>query len=195
MGQHAHVLCACDHVQLTSSEAIVSSPDPTPKWRKGSGAHRALSGTCWHGISKFCCTNQINAMWLARDYHVTPRYSRLLLHVRAIDVLPCRDDALSWQSHDMLHPVRPKSAQCVPDPFLLLGMGSGDETTEVSDSMTLCINRTLCVTRYTWNVHINACAVGTVTIVTDAVLACWRAFNHRWCWRQWLLFNSKGTYG
>ena len=26
-------------------------------------------------------------MWLAYDYHVTPRYSQLLLHIRAVDAL------------------------------------------------------------------------------------------------------------
>ena len=56
--------------------------------------------------------NQIHAMWLTCDYHVTPRYSQLLLRERAVN---CQNDALIWQSHDML--CAPKSAQCVPDPF------------------------------------------------------------------------------
>jgi hypothetical protein len=30
-------------------------------------------------------------MWLTRDYHVTPRYSQLLLRVRAVDALPCQN--------------------------------------------------------------------------------------------------------
>ena len=41
-------------------------------------------------------------------------YTQLLLHVRVIDVLPCPNNALSCQSHDMLHPVH---VQCIPDPF------------------------------------------------------------------------------
>ena len=96
---------------------VVLSPDPTPKRRKGSGTHQALSWACWCGISEFC-----RAMWLTCDYHVIPGYSQLLLHVRAVDALLCQYDALSWQSHDELRPVRPKNAQCVPDPFLLLGV-------------------------------------------------------------------------
>ena len=43
-------------------------------------------------MSEFCRTNQIHAMWLACDYRMTPRASRLLLYVRAAD-------ALSWRSH------------------------------------------------------------------------------------------------
>ena len=102
-------------------------PGPHPQ---KCGTHRALSGACWRDISEFCRTNQIHAMWLACDHHVIPRDSQLLLHVRAVDALPYQNDALSWQLHDMLHPglCAPKSAGCVPDPFLLLGVGSGHET-------------------------------------------------------------------
>ena len=63
-----------DHSSSTYGNLI---PDPTPKRRKGSGTHRALSGACWHGISEFYRTNQIHAMWLAHDYHVTQCDSQL----------------------------------------------------------------------------------------------------------------------
>ena len=107
---------------------LVSCPDPTPKRRKGSGTHQALFGSYWLGMSEFCRTNQSCAMWLTCDYHVIPHYSQLLLLVRAVDALLCQNDALSWQSHDELHPVRPRKHSCVPDPFLTCVVMSGNET-------------------------------------------------------------------
>ena len=71
-----------------------------PQRRKGSGTHRALFGSCW-------------LVWILSHQSDS-------LHGFEFG-LPCLNDALSWCSHDM-------SARCVPDPFLLLGVGSGDET-------------------------------------------------------------------
>ena len=97
--------------------AVVSCPDPTPKRRKGSGTHQALFGSCWLGMSEFCCTNQSRAMWLTCDSHVIPHYSLLVLLVRALDALLCQNDTLSWQSHDELHPVRPRKRSMCTRPF------------------------------------------------------------------------------
>ena len=97
--------------------AVVSCPHPTPKRRKGSGTHQALFGSCWLGMSEFCCTNQSCAMWLICDYNVILHYSQLLLLMRAVDALLCQSDALSWQSHDDLHPVRPRKRSMCTRPF------------------------------------------------------------------------------
>ena len=51
------------------------------------------------------------------------RTSHLLLHVRAAHVVPCLNDALSWRSHDMLHPVRPKKRSMCTRPFPPFGGG------------------------------------------------------------------------
>ena len=76
-------------------------------------------------VSEFYCANQIHAMWLTCDNHVTVCNSYLLLHVRAIDVFPCQNDALSCHSHDMLHPAHPKKRSM----YNSLRVGSGNETT------------------------------------------------------------------
>ena len=71
---------------------LVSSLTPPPKGGKGL-VH--IEHSLGLGISEFCHTNQIHAMWLTRDYHVTPCYSQLMLYMRAVDVLPCQNSALS----------------------------------------------------------------------------------------------------
>ena len=50
-------------------------------------------------VSEYRHAYQIHAMWLACDYHVTLCYSQLLLHMRAVNALPCQNDALSRQSY------------------------------------------------------------------------------------------------
>jgi hypothetical protein len=69
-------------------------------------------------------------MWLTRDYHVTPHYSQLLLHVRAVDALPyqnmrCHDNHMTCYIL-----CAPESAQCVPasPPFGGAWGLHGDET-------------------------------------------------------------------
>ena len=38
---------------------------------------QVFSGASWRGDSEFCCINQVYAMWLAYDYHVTLCYTHL----------------------------------------------------------------------------------------------------------------------
>ena len=88
---------------------------------KGSGIHWAFVGL----VSEFCCANQIHAMWLTCNNHVTMRNNYLLLHMTAIDAFPCQNDALSCHSHDMLHPARPKKRSM----YNSLMVGFGNKTT------------------------------------------------------------------
>ena len=59
---------------------------------------------------------------------MTPCYSHLLLYVRAVDVLPCQNDVLSWSFYDMLHPVCPKKCSMWTRHFPFSGGGSRDQT-------------------------------------------------------------------
>jgi hypothetical protein len=66
-------------------------------------------------------------MWLTHDCHVTPRYSQLLLRMRAVDALPCQNMRCHDNHMTCCILCAPESTRCVPDPLLLLGVGSGDE--------------------------------------------------------------------
>jgi hypothetical protein len=66
------------YIENEGAIVLVSSPDPTAKRRKGSGTHRAVSGLA---DMAFLNTDTPHAMWLTCDYHVTPRYTQLLLRV------------------------------------------------------------------------------------------------------------------
>jgi hypothetical protein len=83
----------------------------------------------WHFKSEFCRTNQIHAMWL------TVAYTWLSCDTYHAKTMRC---TVIW-SHDLLHPVRPrKSSMCTrPYPFLLLGVGAGNETTSIAELGTL----------------------------------------------------------
>ena len=50
------------------------------------------------------------------------------MRVRAVDALPCQNDVLSCQSHDMLHPVHPRKCSMCTRPFPSLRTGSGNKT-------------------------------------------------------------------
>ena len=52
--------------------------------------------------------------------------------MRAVDALPCQNDVLSCQSHDMLHPVCPRKCSMCTRPFPSLRVGSGNETNWLS---------------------------------------------------------------
>ena len=50
----------------------------------------------------------------------------------------------------------------------ILASSADSKLLDFCDSMTSCINRTLCVMRYIRYVRINACAVGTFAIIVNA---------------------------
>ena len=89
-------------------------------------------------------------MWFICDYHMTMHHSSLQHALRANDVLPCQNKALSCQSHDILLPVKPKITQgtlasypvllmffnvshekCTPDPFPPWGRNLGMTLTQL----------------------------------------------------------------
>ena len=93
---------------------LVLDPRPRPQGGKRSGIHQTLSWACFWILTHQSDSCHVTFMW-------SSRYSQLLLCVRAIDVLPYPNDVLSWQSHDMLHPVHTKNVRCIPDLSLLEG--------------------------------------------------------------------------
>ena len=112
----------------TAGQMVFSFPDPTFKEGKGLVCIECLLGL----VSEFCHANQIHAMWFTCDDNVTLRNSHLVLHMRAVDALPCQNDASSCQSHDMLHPACPKRRSMYTRPFPSSRAGSGNETSQMA---------------------------------------------------------------
>ena len=92
--QHTHFF-VCTWWYPTSS-GIILSPDPTPKEGKGLVHIERFFGL----VSEYGHPNQIHAMWLACDYHVTPCYSNYcctwepLMHCHA-KTMHCHDDYMT----------------------------------------------------------------------------------------------------
>ena len=93
---------------------LVSSPDPATKREKGLVY---IDGFPW--ARYWILTRQSDSCHVA--HYVIPT-------IAAVNVLPYLNDALSWLSHDMLFPVRPKKRSMYTRSFSLLGKGSGNKT-------------------------------------------------------------------
>ena len=74
-------------------------------------------------------------MLCCSSLHVHVHDIHVLQYVRVVDALPCQN-ALSCQSHDILHPACPKIHSMYTRPFPSSRMGSGNKT--ISDPFT-CI--------------------------------------------------------
>ena len=104
---------------------VVSFPDPTLKEGKGLVYIEHFLGLDDVSVLNPCapirflpCGIFMTIIW----HCAIVTYS---MCVRAVDALPCQNDVLSCQSHDMPHPVAQDIAQCRPDPFPPWGWGMG----------------------------------------------------------------------
>ena len=88
---------------------VVSFPDPTLKEGKG------LVYIEWFlGLEDMAFLNSRTSIWfMPCGLHVIFMWHRAIaiycMRVGAVDVLPCQNNALSCQSHDMLHPAWPRN--------------------------------------------------------------------------------------
>ena len=111
------------------ASSLVSFPDPAPKEGKGLVYIERFLGlddvsvlNSVAPIRFMLCGLHVIIMWHLPIAVYSAR-------VRVVDALPCQNDALSCQSHDMLHPVCPRKRSMCTRPFPSLRMGSGNETT------------------------------------------------------------------
>lgn len=107
---------------ITSQRAPGLTPRPHPWGGNWSCIHQVL----FWGLHVFL--NSVTPIRCTScGLHAIQHYSHLLLHVRAIDALPCPNNALPCLSHDMLHPtcMHPKMHLMCTKPFPSSKTGSG----------------------------------------------------------------------
>ena len=115
---------ACNFVYA----GLVSFPDPALKEGKG-----LVHIKRFLGLDDISVRNSSAPIrFMPCGLHVIIMWHRPIAvystRVRAVDALPCQNDALSCQSHDMLHPVCPRKRSMCTRSFPSLRAGSGNET-------------------------------------------------------------------